>query len=152
MTEQTVPRVDQNGLKTGQALTILLLAVAFVLDVWWLVAFVAVAQLLGALDVPFAPYRLFYKHALLPTGMIKPDPQPDNPEPHRFAMLLGAIFNTIATVGLLAEAGWIAWAPVGIVFALANLNFWLNFCMGCWMYYQLSRRGVPGFTQAPVHD
>ena len=34
---------------------------------------------------------------------------------------------------------------VGIVVVLANLNFWLNFCLGCWMYYRLNRLGVPGF-------
>lgn len=140
-------KVDQNGLKTGQALTIILLIVAFVIQSWVLVAFVGVAQLLGALDVPFAPYRLFYQHILKPSGLVKPNIQRDNPEPHRFAMLVGAIFNGAATLALLSGADAIAWVLVGIVVALANLNFWLNFCMGCWMYYQLNRLGVPGFKE-----
>ncbi|NJL57009.1 DUF4395 domain-containing protein [bacterium] len=86
MTVNTTPRrVDQTGLKTGQALTIVLLLAAFVLDAWLLVALVALAQLMGALALPFAPYRLFYQHVVKPTGVVKPNVQPDNPEPHRFA-------------------------------------------------------------------
>jgi hypothetical protein len=38
------------------------------------------------------------------------------------------------------------------VVVLANLNFWLNFCAGCWMYYQFNRLGVPGFTQSPLQS
>ena len=142
--------LDQSGLKTGQALTIILLLVGFVLNVWPLIAFVAIAQLLGALALPFAPYRLAYQYVVKPSGLVKPNPQPDNPEPHRFAMLVGALFNGAATIALLAGASVIGWALVWIVIALANLNFWLSFCLGCWMYYRLNRLGVPGFTQAPV--
>ncbi|MBE2268870.1 MAG: DUF4395 family protein, partial [Anaerolinea sp.] len=89
-------QVDQTGLKVGQALTILLLLAAFVLGSPLLVAFVGVAQFLGALNAPYAPYRLFY------TGVarrfVQPNVIPDNPEPHRFAMLVGAIFNAVATL------------------------------------------------------
>lgn len=142
--------IDQTGLKTGQALTILLLLAAFVLDMWVLVAFVALAQFLGAINAPPAPYRLFYLYVLKPTGIVKPNPQRDNDQPHRFAMLIGALFNGAATLLLLAGTPLIAWVLVGIVVALANLNFWLNFCLGCWMYYQCHRLGLPGFTQERV--
>ncbi|MCA9914573.1 MAG: DUF4395 domain-containing protein, partial [Anaerolineae bacterium] len=139
MSSTPLRRIDQTGLKTGQALTILLLIAAFVLDSWILVAFVAVAQLLGALAVPFAPYKLFYQRLLKPSGLVKPNIEADNPEPHRFAMLVGAIFNGTATIALLAGAPLLAWILVAIVIVLANLNFWLNFCLGCWMYYQFNR-------------
>lgn len=150
MAAESIRKVDQTSLKTGQALTIILLVLAFVLNSWVLVALVAIAQLLGALDVAFAPYRLIYQHIVKPAGVFKPQPITDNPEPHRFAMLLGALFNGIATAALLGSAPGLAWILVGIVVALANLNFWVNFCAGCWMYYQLNRLGVPGFTKAPV--
>lgn len=148
--KDTPHKVDQNGLKTGQALTILLLILAFVLESWVLVALVGLAQLLGALDVPFAPYRLFYQSIVKPSGLVKPNIQMDDLKPHRFAMLLGAIFNGLATVALLTGFAGVAWVLVGIVVVLANLNFWLNFCLGCWLYYQLNRLGVPGFNQAEV--
>lgn len=140
--------VDQSGLKTGQALTIILLVLAFVLNSVALVAFVALAQLLGALEAPFAPYRLAYRQIVRPLGLAAPRPVADNPEPHRFAMLVGALFNGAAVALLLTGVPGVAWALVGIVVVLANLNFWLNFCLGCWMYYQLNRIGVPGFTVA----
>lgn len=150
MAQEILRKVDENGLKTGQAATIILLILAFVLNSPLLVAIVAVAQLLGALDVPFAPYRLLYQNVIKASGLVKPNVITDNPEPHRFAMLVGAVFNGVATIALLANAAAIGWVLVGIVVVLANLNFWLNFCAGCWMYYQFHRLGVPGFTHAPV--
>lgn len=152
MAAEIVRKVDETGLKTGQALTIILLVLAFVLNLWPLVAFVAIAQLLGGLDSPFAPYRLFYKNILKPSGLVKPNVHTDNPEPHQFAMLVGAVFNGVGTLALLAGAPTLGWVLVWIVIALANLNFWFNFCAGCWMYYQFNRLGVPGFTRSPIHD
>jgi hypothetical protein len=150
MTVETTRKVDHTGLKTGQAATIILLILAFVLDSAALVAFVGLAQLLGALDVRFAPYRLLYKGVVKPSGLVQPHIINDHPEPHRFAMLVGAVFNGAATVALLAGAPLVAWVLVGIVIVLANLNFWVNFCLGCWMYYQLNRLGIPGFSRAQL--
>lgn len=143
-------RVDQAGLKVGQASTIVLLAAGFILNFWPLVTFVAIAQLLAALDSPYAPFRLLYVNVLKPRGIVQPNPQPDNPEPHRFAQGVGAGFNFTATLALLAGAPAVGWVLVGIVIVLANLNFWANICVGCLMYYQFNRLGVPGFSQAPL--
>jgi hypothetical protein len=150
----TVPlrKVDHAGLRIGMALTIAILLIAFVLDSWHLVAFVAIAQFLGGLGLPVAPYRLIYQYVIKPTGLVKPHVIDDNPEPHRFAMLVGAGFNAVATLALLASFPTVAWVLVWVVITLANLNFWLNFCLGCWMYYQFNRLGIPGFTQAPIQE
>jgi uncharacterized membrane protein len=67
-------------------------------------------------------------------------------------MLVGSIFNAAATIALLANAPALAWVLAGIVVVLANLNFWIDFCMGCWMYYQFNRLGMPGFTHAPIGE
>jgi hypothetical protein len=145
-------KVDHSGLKTGQAITIVLLLIGFVLNSVPLVAIVAVAQFLAAIDSPYAPYRLIYQRIVKPSGLIKPHVINDNPEPHRFAMGIGAIFNAVATVLLLLGAATPAWVLVWIVIALANLNFWINFCAGCWVYYQLNKLGLPGFTQSPIPE
>ena len=142
----TIRKLDQNGLKTGQALTIVLLVVGYVFNSWHLVAFVGLCQLLGALGVSLAPFRLFYQYLVKPTGLIKPRIEPDNPEPHRFSMLIGTIFNWSAAIALIMNAPVVGWVLVGIVIVLANVNFWLNFCVGCWFYYRLNRLGVRGFT------
>jgi hypothetical protein len=141
MAAEVLRKVDHSGLKTGQAATIILLIVAFVVNSPLLVAFVALAQLLGALNIPYAPYRLLYQRVIKPSGLVQPNVVNDNPEPHNFAMLVGAIFNGAATLALLVGAATIGWV---------NLNFWLNFCAGCWIYYQFHRLGIPGFTQAPI--
>jgi hypothetical protein len=146
-----VQTLDQTGLKTGQATTILLLLLAFVLNAWPLVALVAIAQLLGALAVPFAPYRLLYR-GLRSLGLLKPNPQPDHPEPHRFAMAVGTVFNAVGAIMLVVGLPIVGWTLVWIVIALANLNFWANFCLGCWMYYRLGQLGVPGFTASPIGE
>jgi hypothetical protein len=142
----TIRKLDQNALKTGQALTILLLVAGYVFNSWLLVAFVGLCQLLGALNHPFAPFRLAYEYAVKPSGLIKPRIEADNPEPHRFSMLIGTIFNWTATVALWLNAATFGWILVAIVIILANVNFWLNFCVGCWFYYRLNRLGVRGFT------
>ncbi|MEL6272536.1 MAG: DUF4395 domain-containing protein, partial [Chloroflexota bacterium] len=139
--------------KTGQATTIILLLAAFVMgeSAWWLVAFVALAQLLGALGLPFAPFRLLYM-ALKRTGLLKPNPQPDHHEPHRFALAVGTVFNAVGAFALVSGAVMFGWVLVWIVIVLANLNFWISFCLGCWFYYRLSSLGVPGFTQSPIQN
>jgi hypothetical protein len=149
---EALRKVDHSGLKTGQALTILLLLAGFVLNSWLLVLIIGVAQLLGALDAPYAPYRLIYQRIVKPSGLVKPHVIADNPEPHRFAMLLGGILNTVATILLIVGVATPAWVLVWIVIALANVNFWLNICLGCLIYYQLNRLGVPGFTHAPLAE
>lgn len=143
-------KVDHTGLKVGMALTIILLLAGFILNNWALAAFVAFAQLTGALALPFAPYRLIYQNIVKPSGIVKPNVITDNPEPHRFALLVGAIFNAVGTVLIISGAGTVGWVLVWIVIALANLNFWLNFCAGCWMYYLFNRVGIPGFNIAPI--
>jgi hypothetical protein len=147
---QQLPQVDQNALKTGQALTILLLISAFIFNLPVIVAFVAVAQFTGALRLPFAPYALFYKYVVLALGIVQRNPQPDHFEPHAFALLVGTVFNATATLLMLLNAPVFGWLLVAVVVVLANLNFWLNFCAGCWMYYQLNQLGVAGFTQSPL--
>ncbi len=145
--------VDHSGLKVGQAATILLLVLAFIVQDTLgtlLVAFVALAQWLSGFDLPFAPYKLLYTKLIKPRGWVKPNPQPDHSAPHRFALIVGALFNTVATLALLSGAPALGWGLVWVVIILANLNFWLNFCLGCWMYYQLNKLGIPGFIYSPV--
>ena len=143
-------RVDQSGLKVGQVITIITLLISFIISSPLLVALVAIAQLLGGINSPYAPYRLIYQKLLKPAGIVKPNVIPDNPEPHQFAMLVGAIFNGVGAALIWLGIPVAGWVLVWVVIALANLNFWLNFCLGCWMYYQFHKLGIPGFTQAPL--
>ncbi|MFP4323246.1 MAG: DUF4395 domain-containing protein, partial [Anaerolineales bacterium] len=141
-----------SALRTNQALIIALLSLAFVLDAVALVAFVAVVMLVGA---AFPPARLFvrvYQHILKPAGLVKPHSTPDNPEPHRFSMLLGGIVSAAAALAVGGGLPALGWGLAGLVVFLAALNLFLGFCAGCFMYYQLNRLGVPGFDQAPLES
>jgi hypothetical protein len=144
-------KVDQHALKFGNGATIVLLLLAFIINAPILVLFVAFAQLCGALNLSFAPYRLAYQ-ALVQQNLLKPNIITDNPEPHRFAMLVGALFNGVGGALVLLAGSSIGWVLVWIVIALANLNFWLEFCAGCWMYYQFNRLGIKGFDVAPIKE
>ena len=74
----------------------------------------------------------------------------DNPEPHRFAQGLGGTFVTLGWLALLAGQSVVGWALAWLVVGLAAANLFLGFCAGCFVYYQLNRRGVPGFRHSPI--
>lgn len=141
-------QVDHAALKTNQAFIIGLLIVAFVLNWPVLVAFVGGVMLLGSLTTRpgFVPaYR-----GLRRLGVVNPDIIRDHPEPHRFAQTLGGLFLAGGTVALLSGAAiTLGWVLAWIVVALAALNLFGGFCVGCALYYWLSRLGIPGFEHQP---
>jgi hypothetical protein len=143
-------RVDQNALKSNQALIIAFLLTAFVADFWPLVAFVGLVMLAGTVTPRLALFKQLYQHLLQPLGVIKPHVIPDNPEPHRFAQGMGGTVLAGATIAFLAGAQVIGWGLVWLVIALAALNLFLGFCAGCFLYYQFNRLGLPGFDRSPV--
>src|SRR5215212_6942389 len=148
MTSQTLQKVDHSALKANQLIIISLNILAFILNLPVLAAFVALVMGLGsAFKVPgFLP---IYKNILRPRGWIKPDVLDDNPEPHRFAQFLGFIFMTAGSIALFSGASVLGWSLVWLVAALAALNAFGGFCVGCAVYYWLSRFQLPGFTKRP---
>ena len=145
-------KVDQNALRTNQAFIITFLLLAFILDVPLLVVFVSVVLGLGTAVPEAALFKRIYKHVLVPAGLLKPDVVDDNPEPHNFSQGLGALFTGLSFMALLAGASGLGWALSWLVIVLASLNLFAGFCAGCFVYYQLSRRHVPGFTHLPINE
>jgi len=151
MMSQTISRqVDQSALRVNQTFIIGLLVTAFVLDSVWLVAFVGTVMLMGTAVPALALFKRIYQHILRPTGLVKPDVITDNPEPHRFAQGFGGVVVTLAVAALLAGSALVGWVLTAVVVILAALNLFLGFCAGCFVYYQLNRLGIPGFTHAPL--
>ena len=151
MSKQLVRKVDQSALKVNQAFIIGLLILAFVLDAIWLVALVALVMLLGTAVANLSLFKRIYQHILKPAGIVNPHIVEDNPEPHRFSQGLGGLFLTAATIVLLAGLPVLGWGLAWLVVALAAINLFLGFCVGCFMYYQLNKLGVPGFKVSPLH-
>jgi hypothetical protein len=143
-------KVDQSALKVNQTFIITLLILAFILNSWTLAAFVGLVMLLGTAVPRLSLFKQFYAQILRPSGLIKPDMIPDNPEPHRFAQGLGGFFVALSVIALLAQLPAFGWALVSLVIALASLNLFLGFCAGCFVYYQLNRLHVPGFEHSPL--
>src|ERR1700730_9075028 len=70
----SIPRkVDHSALRTNQAFIIGLVIFAFVLNVWWLVAFVAAVMLVGTVFPSAGLFKAVYFSALKPAGLVKPD-------------------------------------------------------------------------------
>lgn len=143
-------KVDQSSLKVNQTFIIALLLLAFVLDSTWLVIFVAAVMLVGTAVPALSLFKRVYQHVLRPAGVVKPNVIVDNPEPHRFAQGFGGVVLLGAIAALLAGAAAVGWALVGLVVLLAALNLFLGFCAGCFVYYQLHKLGVPGFSRGPI--
>ena len=150
--ETTLRKVDHSALKVNQTFIIALLALAFTLNAVWLVVFVAAVMLIGTAIPPLSLFKRVYQHVLRPAGLVKPNLIVDNPEPHRFAQGFGGVVLLAAIAALFAGAAAVGWALVGLVIALAALNLFLGFCAGCFVYYQLNKLGVPGFTHKSIEQ
>lgn len=145
---QTLQKVDHSLLKAHQLVIILLNVSAFILNQPVLAAFVAFVMGVGtALKTP--GFGFVYKNFLKPRGWMKPDVLDDNPEPHRFAQFLGLLFMTAGSIALFSGATILGWALVWLVTALAALNAFGGFCVGCAVYYWLNRLNLPGFSKQP---
>jgi hypothetical protein len=137
-------KIDRTALKFNQGSIVLLTGLAFLLDIPWLAAFVAAVLLIDTIIPGTGLFKLLYKHIVKPSGLLKPDPAEESPAPHRFAQGLGGIFLTAAFICLqifsLTALGWILSL---IVVALAFINLTLNFCAGCFLYFQIQRLRSP---------
>lgn len=134
--------VDYSALRVNQASIIILLALAFVLNQPWLAAFVAVVMWVGTFLPQAGLFKLVYQHGLKPLRIVRPAPKADDPRPHLFAQGVGALVLTFSSIALFAGLPLLGWALAGVVAALAAVNLFLGFCMGCFIYYQLARRGI----------
>ena len=131
--------VDRTALRVNQAFIIGLLALAFLFDQPWLVAFVFAVMAIGTAFPPAALFQRIYRDVLRPAGLLKPDVQDEDSAPHRFAQGMGAGVLLIATVALFAGALAIGWGLSFVVIALAAVNLFFGFCAGCFVYFQLQR-------------
>lgn len=146
----SVREVDQNELRFNSSLAIAVLATAFIANRWQLVAFQAGVMSLTALRFGSGPYVLLYRTLLRPAGILREDRRADNPEPHRFASMVGAIVASTATYLLATGRSTAGWAAVWLLISLAVIAV-AGWCAGCFTYYTLNRLGLRGwFPYAPI--
>lgn len=147
MAEQ-LGKVDHSVLRVNQASIILGLLAAFIFDIPWLAAAVALVMLVGT-AIGKAGFFLLYTAILRPIGIVKPHILVDNPEPHRFAQGFGGVVAALSAALLFLGAPAAGWALSWLVIVLAALNLFVGFCAGCAVYYWLNRLQIPGFLKAP---
>jgi hypothetical protein len=82
----------------------------------------------------------------------KPDIILDNPEHLRFAQAFGAMVNFAGTLSLFTGASVIGWALIWLVVAMAALNLFSGFCVGCAVYYWMNRLTIPGLAKSQTVD
>ena len=141
-------KVDHSSLRVNQAMIILGLLVAFILNLPWLAAAVAIVMLIGtAIGRP--GFFFIYLGLLRPTRIVRPDVLSDNPEPHRFAQGFGGVVAALSSALLFLGAAAAGWALSWLVIVLAALNLFAGFCTGCAVYYWLNRLQMPGFPKSP---
>ena len=141
---ETTLKVDHATLKVNQISIISLNILAFIINAPWLAALVALVMLSGTLAG-----RPLFGLWVRTVFKYKPDIVQDNPEPHRFAQGLGGVFMLAGVVALFSGLSTPGWGLVWMVTALAALNAFGGFCAGCFIYYWLTRFGVPGFSKNP---
>jgi hypothetical protein len=140
--------VDHAALKTNQIIIIVLNLAAFILGTPWIALGVGIIMALGTiLGKPgfFPVYALVLKRL----GWVQPDIIKDNPEPHRFAQGFGAVVLLGGSAALFFGSPILGWSLVWLVIVLASLNAFAGFCAGCFVYYQLAKLSLPGFSKKP---
>lgn len=130
---------DRSALKVNQAAIIALVVAAFLLNLPWLAAFVALVMALGTARPELALFQRLYRDLLRPAGLLRPDLHQEDAAPHRFAQGMGAVVLGLAVVALLLGASTLGWALALLVVALAAINLIFGFCAGCFVYFQLAR-------------
>lgn len=141
--------IDHTTLKTNQGFIILFSLLAFLFNQPWIIALVALVMLTGSLLLKRPGFAFLYTRLLKPAGILRPDVIEDNPEPHLFAQGFGGTVLSGAALALFLGASALGWSLAWLVIALAALNLLAGFCVGCAVYYWLSRLKIPGFIKSP---
>jgi hypothetical protein len=143
--------IDHTAIKTSQILIVVLNILAFIFDAPWLAALVMALMIAGAfLGQP--AFGFAYHRFLKPVGWAEPNVLLDHSAPHRFAQGFGGFVMLLGTLALWVGVSVLGWGLIWLVSALAALNAFGGFCVGCFVYYWLSRLRVPGFRQQPPPD
>lgn len=137
-----VSKVDHNAIKFNQVSLTLIAVVAYLANAPWVVGFLALILAAGTVSARWGLFRIVYQRAALPLGVIRPHIVDDDPAPHRFAQGVGAAFLILSWFALVNGQLVLGWVLDLLVAVLAVANVLLNFCAGCFVYYQLRRAGL----------
>jgi hypothetical protein len=126
--------IDPRGQRFGAAVSVALLAIAFVLGQPWLAALVGLNLLVAALFGTrwFLPGRAW--PAIRRTLRLRPA-EPEHEYPPRFAQALGGTFLALAAAAFLVGATPVGWGLTAAVGGLQALLAATGICVGCRLYF-----------------
>ena len=104
--------VDVNALRTNQIAIVAITVLAFVLGSdfgVWLILALGLSLAVGAARPGYGPIQILYRRELLASGLVRPNPQPSELEPHRFAQGMGAVVLLLAAILLFSGATALGW-------------------------------------------
>jgi hypothetical protein len=145
--ELSLAKVDHNALKFNQAMVIIILLLSFLFNTGLVPAILGFAMLIAAAITK--PLFIRAYRSVLRMNFIRPDLVDDHPEPHAFAQGLGGAVLLLGAVAFVLELSLIGWALTWVVIALASLNLFGGYCLGCAVYYWLNRLGFSRFAKSP---
>jgi len=138
-----INKVDRSALKFNQGAIVTLTAVAFIFNINWMIAFVTIVLIIGTIFPKAGLFKLIYFHIAKRFVIIKPNIVEENDTPHLFAQGMGGVFLSISFLLLeFANQQFVGWTLSLLVLALAFVNLTLNFCAGCFIYFQLGKLGI----------
>ncbi len=127
--------IDPRGHRFGAGVSVVLLTLAYLLNLPVVVGAVAVALAVSAIfgtrySALGRPWP-YVRRAL----NIAPPKELEGEYPPRFAQALGSVVLAVAIVLFLLGEATLAWLPVGLVVGLQTLLAVTGFCLGCRLYF-----------------
>lgn len=139
-------KVDKSALKFNQIFIVLLVSVSFVINLPGLIALTSAVMIIGSLFQEASLFRIVYLNIIKPSGIMKPEIVHESNSPHLFSQRMGGIVLLISFLLLeFIQTGTgiiTGWSISILVAVLAFINVALNFCTGCWIYFQLQKSGL----------
>jgi ABC-type uncharacterized transport system permease subunit len=129
--------VDPNVLRFNQISLVTLIVIAALTNTPALVAILGAILLAGSFNPKLALFKNLYSSLVRPALRLAVNRVPDDPRAHNFAQTLGGIFLIVATLAFLVGSNLVGWTLAALVASLALVNLTTQFCVGCFLYFQL---------------
>jgi hypothetical protein len=138
-----IEKIDRTALKFNQSSIVIFTGLAFILNIYWLAAVVGIIMLSDTLIPGTGLFKLFYKYIVRPSKILKPLISEESRTPHQFAQGMGGSFLILSFILLrFLNLPVLGWGISFIVMAFAFINVTLNFCAGCFIYFQLQKMKI----------
>lgn len=130
--------IDPRGLRFAAGVTSVVLALVLIFQSPWLLACQTVVFGVGAIfGASKSPYGQIFARLIRPR--LAPPTELEDPQPPRFAQLIGFAFAAVGACGFFLGSPIVGSIAAGFALTAALLNSTIGFCLGCEVYLVLRR-------------